>query len=174
LSLSGILPRPRSNEAKHDISFELAISAFNDSSLTQRLDEDTHDEDRWKLLGMTRRGILDRSGQVWSLDPDGAKTLVDVPDPRPMTDEEVTQAALADPDAQPLDISRLKPVPRARSLRLALQLTPEEFANRYHIPVGTLRDWEQGRSVPDAPARAYLEVIAAEPEMVAKAFERAA
>jgi putative transcriptional regulator len=32
---------------------------------------------------------------------------------------------------------------------------------RYRIPLGTLRDWEQGRSYPDAPARAYLEVIAA-------------
>jgi putative transcriptional regulator len=91
-----------------------------------------------------------------------------------MTDEEILKAALSDPDAQPLDVSRLKPVPRVRSLRLGLRLTQEEFSERYHIPVGTLRDWEQGRSVPDAPARAYLEVIAAQPEMVAKAFERAA
>lgn len=65
-----------------------------------------------------------------------------------MTDEEVTAAALADPDAQPLtdaDFARMKRVPRAKSLRRALGLTQEEFATRYHIPVGTLRDWEQGR-----------------------------
>jgi putative transcriptional regulator len=117
---------------------------------------------------------LDKDGQLWRLHPDGRETLVDIPDPRPMTDEEISQAALSDPDAQPLDITRLKPVPRMRSLRRALGLTQEEFSARYHIPIGTLRDWEQGRSIPDAPARAYLEVIAAQPDMVAKAFERAA
>ena len=42
-------------------------------------------------------------------------------------------------------------------------LTQEEFAARYKIPLGTLRDWEQGRSQPDAPARAYLHVIASDP-----------
>ena len=35
-------------------------------------------------------------------------------------------------------------------------------------PVGTLRDWEQGRSEPDQPARAYLLVIARAPEKVAE------
>ncbi len=90
-----------------------------------------------------------------------------------MTDEEVTAAALADPDAQPLtdaDFARMKRVPRAKSLRRALGLTQEEFATRYHIPVGTLRDWEQGRSEPDQPARAYLKVIASDPEGVSRSL----
>ena len=42
----------------------------------------------------------------------------------------------------------------------------EEFAERYRIPLGTLRDWEQGRCEPDQPARAYLAVIAGDPEGV--------
>ena len=90
-----------------------------------------------------------------------------------MTDAEVTAAALADPDAQPLtdaDFARMKRVPRAKSLRRALGLTQEEFATRYHIPVGTLRDWEQGRSEPDQPARAYLKVIASDPEGVSRSL----
>ena len=90
-----------------------------------------------------------------------------------MTDEEVTAAALADPDAQPLtdaDFARMKRVPRAKTLRRALGLTQEEFATRYHIPVGTLRDWEQGRSEPDQPARAYLKVIASDPEGVSRSL----
>jgi len=90
---------------------------------------------------------------------------------RAMTDEEVTAAALADPDAQPLTEAQLvsmKRVPRAKTLRRALGLTQEEFATRYHIPVGTLRDWEQGRSEPDQPARAYLAVIAGDPEGVCR------
>jgi transcriptional regulator with XRE-family HTH domain len=54
-----------------------------------------------------------------------------------------------------------------RTLRRALGLTQEEFAARYHIPLGTLRDWEQGRSQPDQPARAFLAVIARAPNEIA-------
>jgi len=92
---------------------------------------------------------------------------------RAMTDEEVTAAALADPDAQPLtdaQLARMKRVPLAKTLRRALGLTQEEFAARYRIPVGTLRDWEQGRSEPDQPARAYLTVIANDPVGVSRAL----
>jgi putative transcriptional regulator len=49
-------------------------------------------------------------------------------------------------------------------------MTQEEFAARYHIPLGTLRDWEQGRCEPDQPARAYLTVIAHDPEGVTRAL----
>jgi hypothetical protein len=37
---------------------------------------------------------------------------------------------------------------------------------RYHIPLGTLRDWEQGRTEPDQPTRAYLTLIARDPDHV--------
>ena len=93
-----------------------------------------------------------------------------------MTEEQVHAAALADPDAQPLtdaDLSRMKRVPRIKTLRRALKLTQEEFAARYHIPLGTLRDWEQGRCEPDQPARSYLTVIAHDPEGVMRALEHA-
>ncbi|MGH7114731.1 MAG: helix-turn-helix domain-containing protein [Stellaceae bacterium] len=91
-----------------------------------------------------------------------------------LTDAELHAAALKDPDAQPLTkerLARMKPTPRARMIRRALGLTEEEFAGRYHIPLGTLRDWEQGRSEPDQPARAYLTVIARDPEGVRRALE---
>jgi putative transcriptional regulator len=90
-----------------------------------------------------------------------------------MTDEDVHAAALRDPDAQPLTEERLahmRRVPRARTLRRALGLTQEEFATRYQIPIGTLRDWEQGRTEPDRPARAYLKAIAGDPEAVQRAL----
>jgi putative transcriptional regulator len=93
-----------------------------------------------------------------------------------MTEDEVHSAALADPDAQPLtdaDLARMKRVPRIKTLRRALRLTQEEFAARYHIPLGTLRDWEQGRCEPDQPARAYLTVIARDPERVMRALQPA-
>lgn len=90
-----------------------------------------------------------------------------------MTDEKAHTAALNDPDARPLteaDFARLRRVPRVRTLRRALALTQEEFAARYHIPLGTLRDWEQGRSEPDQPAKAYLTVIARDPQGVERAL----
>jgi putative transcriptional regulator len=93
---------------------------------------------------------------------------------RPMTEEEIESAARSDPENPPLTDERmklLKPVPRVRTLRRALGLTQEEFASRFHIPIGTLRDWEQGRSEPDQPARAYLRVIARDPEGVRRALQ---
>ena len=97
--------------------------------------------------------------------------------PREMTDAEVEEAARSDPDNPPLtesQLAKMHRVPRVKKLRWALHLTQEEFAARYHIPLGTLRDWEQGRSEPDQPARAYLKVIARDPDAVARALRNAA
>lgn len=91
-----------------------------------------------------------------------------------MTERQRHQAALDDPDAQPLseeDFSRMKRTPQAKIIRRALGLSQEDFAARYHIPLGTLRDWEQGRVEPDQAARAYLKVIAREPETVREALK---
>jgi putative transcriptional regulator len=93
---------------------------------------------------------------------------------RPMTQSAIQRAALADPEAQPLslaDLKRMKRTPQAKIIRRALGMTQEEFAARYHIPLGTLRDWEQGRATPDQPTQAYLTVIARSPEEVQQALE---
>ncbi|MGD0561898.1 MAG: helix-turn-helix domain-containing protein [Roseiarcus sp.] len=90
-----------------------------------------------------------------------------------MTDEEIAAAA-ADPDARAMTDDQLRSarrVPRVKTLRRALGSTQEEFATRYHIPLGTLRDWEQRRSEPDQPARAYLRAIAGDPAAVSRALE---
>lgn len=92
---------------------------------------------------------------------------------RPMTRNAVDFAAHADPDARPLtgaDLKRTKRTPQVKIIRRALGVTQEEFAVRYHIPLGTLRDWEQGRAKPDQPACAYLTVIARDPQLVARAL----
>ena len=88
---------------------------------------------------------------------------------RSRTPEAIEAAARADSDAQPLtrsDLNRMKRTPQAKIIRRALGLTQEEFAAHYHIPLGTLRDWEQGRAEPDQPTQAYLKIIAREPERV--------
>lgn len=90
---------------------------------------------------------------------------------------EIEAAASADPDARPLsraDMARMKRSPRAKIVRRALGLTQAAFAARFRIPLGTLRDWEQGAAEPDAAARAYLTVIARDPAAVAAALKRAA
>jgi putative transcriptional regulator len=95
-----------------------------------------------------------------------------------MSAEARHRAALDDPDAQPLtdaDFARMKRTPQAKLIRRALDLTQEEFAARYHIPLGTLRDWEQGRAEPDQATRiAYLTVIARDPEVRATGVSRRA
>ena len=93
---------------------------------------------------------------------------------RSMTPSAVERAALADPDARPLtpaDLKRIRRTPQIKVIRRALGLTQGEFAARYHIPLGTLRDWEQGRATPDQPTQAYLTVIARSPEGVQQALE---
>jgi putative transcriptional regulator len=90
-----------------------------------------------------------------------------------MSEAERHAAALADPDAQPLtlqDLGRLRRTPQVRVIRRALRLSQEEFAARFHIPLGTLRDWEQDRKDPDAAARAYLTVIGRNPTAVSEAL----
>jgi putative transcriptional regulator len=99
-----------------------------------------------------------------------------------LTDEQIHAAALSDPDAQPLpagteeELAKLGliRIPNVKRLRESLGMTQEAFAAAYHIPVGTLRDWEQGRKRPDAPARAYLMIIARNPKVVADLLGEAA
>jgi putative transcriptional regulator len=66
-----------------------------------------------------------------------------------------------DPDFEPTDV---RVVPGPRDVRVRLGLTQKEFAEALHIPLATVRNWEQGRTVPDAPARALLTVVAREPD----------
>ena len=91
-----------------------------------------------------------------------------------MTDEEILIAALSDPDAQPLteaQLARMRRISYAKHVRFKLGLSQEEFARRFGIPIGTLRDWEQHRTKPDQAAESYLKVIAANPKAVAKVLQ---
>jgi putative transcriptional regulator len=94
-----------------------------------------------------------------------------------MTDDEVLEAARSDPGAQPLSpeqLARMRPVSRVKVLRQRLGMTQVAFAGAFGLPVSTLRDWEQHRSSPDAPARALLRAIEREPETMRRLLDRAA
>jgi len=84
--------------------------------------------------------------------------------------EKIEAGAKADPDAQPAtdeQLARMRRIPLAKHARFRSGLTQAAFSKRYGIPIGTLRDWEQGRFEPDASAAAYLKAIAANPFSVA-------
>lgn len=91
-----------------------------------------------------------------------------------MTDEDIIAAALSDPDAAqpatPEQLKRARRISPAKHLRWKLGLSQAEFAKRFRIPLGTLRDWEQHRSEPDQAAQAYLKVIAADAGFVERAL----
>lgn len=59
-----------------------------------------------------------------------------------------------------------------RKIRDSLGVTQEDFALMIGVSVATLRNWEQGRRVPDGPAQALLRVAAANPKAVAAALSR--
>ena len=91
-----------------------------------------------------------------------------------MSEAERRRASRSDPDCPPASKSRLaraRRVPTVRALRKKLNMTQEEFATRFHLPLGTIRDWEQGAHRPDKAAQVLLAVIARDPDAVARALE---
>ena len=90
----------------------------------------------------------------------------------PMTDAEIIVAAESDPDNPPLtdeQLAGMRPVSEVKRLRWSMKLSQADFASQFGIPLGTLRDWEQRKSEPDAAAQVLLRVIRIAPETVAQA-----
>jgi DNA-binding transcriptional regulator YiaG len=58
------------------------------------------------------------------------------------------------------------PSPDVRTIRQTLGVSQAEFATRFGLELDTLRNWEQGRNQPDAPARLLLKIIELRPEVV--------
>ena len=65
-------------------------------------------------------------------------------------------------------------VPRVdvREARLKMRLSQAQFAAKFGLPPATLKNWEQGRAYPDAPARVLLAVIASHPDVVAEVLRQ--
>jgi putative transcriptional regulator len=62
-------------------------------------------------------------------------------------------------------------VPDVRAIRRQLHMSQHAFAVAYRIPLATLKNWEQGRRAPDAPAAAYLQAIARKPQVIRDALQ---
>jgi putative transcriptional regulator len=99
------------------------------------------------------------------------------------SDAEIAAAVGADPDQAP--VRTRAAMARARHdeaqrdiygvlrLRRRLRIGQIEFANRYGLALGTLRNWEQGRAEPDRSAKVLLAAIASDPDGVARAATHA-
>ena len=60
-------------------------------------------------------------------------------------------------------------LPDVKAIREALHMSQQRFAACYRIPLATVKNWEQGRRAPDAPAAAYLLAIRRRPKEVLEA-----
>lgn len=108
------------------------------------------------------RARIRADGTVVRVSPDGREEPLSVTAIPPKTEAEIEAAAADDIENPPITPEQLKlfrPVPHVKTLRRALGLTQEEFADRYGIPIGTLRDWEQGRTEPNQASLANINFI---------------
>lgn len=64
--------------------------------------------------------------------------------------------------------------PDVRAIRAKTKLSQVKFAEKLRVPVATLRDWEQHRRSPDAPARTLLGMVDADPKAALALIERSA
>lgn len=122
------------------------------------------------------RAVLNDDGTFTVYNPDGSirtdKSRSDWERVDAMTEEEIWANAVSDPDNPPYNEAELNAewAAHIRALRENSGLTQIAFSDQFRIPLGTLRDWEQGVSRPDAAARAYLQVIERETEAVLRAL----
>ncbi len=92
------------------------------------------------------------------------------------TDEDIQRMIESDPDTAP-DLSANRDwrkvitpnVPDVRALRRKLGLSQAQFASKFGFGLRTLQEWEQGRALPDRPARILLRVIEKSPKTVERA-----
>jgi putative transcriptional regulator len=90
-----------------------------------------------------------------------------------LTDTEIEAAAEADLENTLLtdaELKQFRPVPNPKEIRKRLNMTQQQFSQQFELPLGTLRDWEQGTREPDSAAKSYLRVIAKIPQGVIEAL----
>jgi putative transcriptional regulator len=90
-----------------------------------------------------------------------------------LSDNDVDQAALSDPDApatQPDELSHFHRAVDVKAIRERMSLTQEQFATTFHLSLTTIQAWEQGQSLPDPIARTLLRVIERNPNAVRDAL----
>ena len=62
----------------------------------------------------------------------------------------------------------------AAEIRKLTGLSQAAFATQIGVSVATLRNWEQGRRMPDGPARVLLALLRRDPKIVQRTLKSAA
>ena len=86
------------------------------------------------------------------------------------TDADIRRHMTEDGQGPDGDLSSFVPVIPPQILRKHLGMTQSEFAKALRIPLSTLRNWEQGRVLPDPAARSLLTIVAKNPKIALKAL----
>lgn len=68
--------------------------------------------------------------------------------------------------------ARVTAGPDVKAIRAKTKLSQTKFADKLRVPVGTVRDWEQHRRTPDAPARTLLGMVEADPKAALELIAR--
>ena len=68
--------------------------------------------------------------------------------------------------------ARIATGPDVKAIRAKTRLSQAKFADKLRVPVATVRDWEQHRRMPDAPARTLLGMVDADPKAALALIER--
>lgn len=111
----------------------------------------------------TRRSLAELEAQV----PDVDWAMLDA-----TTDADIERHKLEDGENPAAEPKGRLVVPPAL-VRKRLGLSQGAFASLLGVPVGTLRNWEQGRVQPDPAARALLVILYREPEAATRALQAA-
>jgi putative transcriptional regulator len=86
------------------------------------------------------------------------------------TDADIRRHMIEDGQGRESELSSFAPVIPPQILRKHLGMTQSEFAKALRIPLSTLRNWEQGRVLPDPAARSLLTIVAKNPRIALKAL----
>ena len=86
------------------------------------------------------------------------------------TTEADVQRHMREDGQQETDLTGFAPVIPPQLLRKRLGMTQGEFARALRIPLSTLRNWEQGRVLPDPAARSLLAIVAKNPRAALRAL----
>lgn len=89
------------------------------------------------------------------------------------TDDEIRRQAIEDGEDLEAPLDQFELVVPVHAVRRKLGMSQAEFAKAFHIPVGTIRNWEQNRVKPDPAARALLTILYRQPEAALRAFRAA-
>ena len=76
---------------------------------------------------------------------------------------------IADGARKPSRYFKVTPID-IQKIRKSLKFSQSQFASVIGISVATLRNWEQGRTAPEGPARVLIKAISNNPKAVIKAI----